>query len=294
MDTYFKFSLHSLRNYLYSIGDSYGYDDRGNTWYGSDLEEMRRKGLIILEFPMKHILFGYGILGYIRECPDGTWLAHHCSTEIEILGFVDEFYAVLYLHQLDNFQDSDDEIGGIPKLPWEQFSSMYQEENELKKLSISPIAICSFYRKRAKKIKSAGNTKIFLDMQNEQRKYLSNLIVLRDNEELLVVSMVDGKKWLVLSNYGMYYSVDSAYKLIDYYDVLSCSADGSRILVKGYSAYSEKSWDVEITKVDGEKNTVNIADVWDAIGIITNLINWLSLYIRAPVEIANSSLKRNF
>jgi hypothetical protein len=284
--------LHSLKNYLYSIGDSCGYDDRGNTWCGSDLEEMRKKGLITLEFPMKHILFGYGVLGYIRECPDGTWLAHHCSTEVEILGFVDEFYAVLYLHQLDDFQDTSDEIGDILKLPWDKRSSTHEEENESMKSGINSTTICFIYKRRANKVETTGNTRIFLDMPNSQRKYLLDSIVLRDNEDILIASAID-EKWLALSNYGVYYSTYDAYELIDYCDILSCSVDGSKILAKGYSAYSEKSWNLEIIKVDGKKIAVNIADTWGVIGIIMNLINWLSLYTRTPMEIANLSPKHN-
>jgi hypothetical protein len=283
MDTYFKFNSQSLKNYLYSIGAFYGYDKQGKTFYASDLEQMRQKGLITQEFPIKNILSWNGILGYIRECPDSTWLAHHCSTEIEIFGFANELYAVLYLYQLDDFQDPQDEMGDFIHFPWEKYDNIHENGIEPTKSIIDPIIICSVYKNQIRKIKSIGNTKIFSNLQDNQKAYLSDLILIEDNEQLLIISIINDKEWLVLSDRGVYYSVENVCNSIKYCDILDCSLDRSKILIAGHSAYSEVSWIVIITSINGEEKSLKIFDNLHIVGIITSLIRWLSLHAKASI-----------
>ncbi len=122
MEKYYTFILTSLRNYTFTIGMSCGYDQQGNAWEELELTEMRKKGLIVKEYFQKHVFFQNTLLGYIRECLDDTWLAHSPYNEptrdIEIFGFLNEFYAVRYLHQVVKTLYPD-EIGDFPCLPWE-------------------------------------------------------------------------------------------------------------------------------------------------------------------------------
>lgn len=126
MEKYYTFTPASLRNYRFTIGMPCGYDQQGNTWEELELAEMRKKGLIVKEYFQKVVFFENTLLGYIQECLDGTWLAHSSYNEgtrdIEIFGFLNEFYAVRYLHQVVK-KLYPNEIGDFPCLPWESDKS---------------------------------------------------------------------------------------------------------------------------------------------------------------------------
>lgn len=122
MEKLCNFDLESLKNYQFIIGMPCGYDQQGNAWEELGLTKMRKKGLIVKEYSQKNVFFENTLLGYIQECLDGTWLAHSAYnepiTDIEIFGFINEFYAVRYLHQFIK-QVYPNEIGDFPLLPWE-------------------------------------------------------------------------------------------------------------------------------------------------------------------------------
>lgn len=103
-----------------------GYDRQGIAWRGKELAERRMKGLIVKECPCKHVFLKNlgSLLGYIQECFDGTWLAHSVyyppnMDGMAVAGFINEFYAVRYLHQIA-FATYPQEVGYPPCLPWQQ------------------------------------------------------------------------------------------------------------------------------------------------------------------------------
>jgi hypothetical protein len=104
MINFHNFDNPSLANYLFSTSTVCGYDKQGNPWYEEELIEIRLQGLIVQEFIAKSVFFENALLGYIQECPDRTWLSHSAYNEpirdIEVFGFINEFYAVVYLHQM--------------------------------------------------------------------------------------------------------------------------------------------------------------------------------------------------
>ncbi|MDZ8134051.1 MAG: hypothetical protein RM049_01965 [Nostoc sp. DedQUE04] len=131
-----------LSNYkFYTSGWDYpeqicGYDRQGHSWRGEELLAMREQGLIIKECPEKTVVVGdkVSLLGYIRECLDGTWLAHSCYSfghmdMVEVSGFKKEFYAVRYLHQVMDAAFPDTAYDPIPELPW-QHKKLVQEQPE--------------------------------------------------------------------------------------------------------------------------------------------------------------------
>ena len=82
-----------------------GYDKQGREWKGTKLLNLRQQDKITKEFVENSVfLHGGVLLGYIRECPDSTWLAHSCYLEsmdyVELYGFKNKFYAVRYLHEI--------------------------------------------------------------------------------------------------------------------------------------------------------------------------------------------------
>jgi hypothetical protein len=94
---------------------------------------MREQGLIIKEYPEKTVVVGEkgSLLGYIRECFDGTWLAHSSyffgyMDIVEVSGFKNEFYAVRYLHQVMVAAFPDTAYAPVPDLPW-QSEKLVQE-----------------------------------------------------------------------------------------------------------------------------------------------------------------------
>lgn len=87
---------------------SSGYDEHGQEWRGINLSNLRKQGKIIKQFHQKTV-FLHGknetLLGDIRECPDGSWMAHSCYFDgameyIEVYGFSEEFHAISYLHEI--------------------------------------------------------------------------------------------------------------------------------------------------------------------------------------------------
>ncbi len=121
---HYNFTLKSLINYTFTVSMSCGYDQQGRSWKEPELTSMRKKGLIVKEYPYKTVFFENILLGCIKECLDGTWSAHSPYNalsvgDIEISGFIDEFYAVRYLHQVIK-ANYPDEIGDFPCLAWEQ------------------------------------------------------------------------------------------------------------------------------------------------------------------------------
>ncbi|NJR19364.1 MAG: hypothetical protein HC785_29260 [Calothrix sp. CSU_2_0] len=106
---------------------SCGYDHQGNDWKEPELTSMRKRGLIVKEYPYKTILFENILLGYVHECLDDTWSAHSPYNalsvgDMEISGFINEFYAVRYLHQVIK-ANYPEEIGDLPCLPWEHLQT---------------------------------------------------------------------------------------------------------------------------------------------------------------------------
>lgn len=63
------------------------------------------------------------LIGYVQECYGGVWLAYSCyypksMDQIKTVGFVSEFYAIRYLHQIAEVAFPDI-IDNIPTLSWE-------------------------------------------------------------------------------------------------------------------------------------------------------------------------------
>lgn len=127
---YHDFNSNLLQAYFFDLSKdneiACGYDRQGLAWRGQELAEMRMKGLIVKECPCKHVFLKNlkSLLGYIQECFDGTWLAHSVyyppnMDGMEVTGFINEFYAVRYLHQVA-FAKYPQELGDPPCLPWEQ------------------------------------------------------------------------------------------------------------------------------------------------------------------------------
>ncbi|MBH8563515.1 hypothetical protein I8748_15190 [Nostoc sp. CENA67] len=120
-----NFGLVSLKDYTFTLGKelSCGYDEQGRKWEEPELTEIRKKALIVKECPRKDVFFENIVLGYIQKCLDDTWLAHSPYTspnmDMDICGFIDEFYAVRYLHQVIK-SVYPDEIRDVPRLPWKQ------------------------------------------------------------------------------------------------------------------------------------------------------------------------------
>ncbi|MBE9115243.1 hypothetical protein IQ249_04945 [Lusitaniella coriacea LEGE 07157] len=131
------FTLEVLKNYKYDlIEECYcGYDNQGNIfWEGSNLSEIKNKGLIVKECPSKYAYFEHptlnGIpLGQVQGNFDSTWFAHsivHVENKYmgEVAGFIDEFYAVRFLHQIAITQakypeKQENDFSMLPHLPWE-------------------------------------------------------------------------------------------------------------------------------------------------------------------------------
>lgn len=118
---HYSFASSSLEGYTFTLSEvmSYGYDQQENIWQGDELIEKCKKGLIIKEFSQKVVFFERILLGCIQECPDSTWLAHSPYTtpilDFNILGFLNEFYAIRYLHQIIK-ANYPAQIGDIPQL----------------------------------------------------------------------------------------------------------------------------------------------------------------------------------
>ena len=120
---YHKFQIPGLEKYSFSIDRdlSYGYDRKGVIWQEPELTEMQKKGAIVKEYPYKVILGKGGFLGCIQECLDGSWLASTVYFEpiIETLGFINQFYAVRFLHQTINvkYPQTVDDVPFLPSEP---------------------------------------------------------------------------------------------------------------------------------------------------------------------------------
>lgn len=121
---YHTFSRKYLENYTFTLHEelSCGYDREGCAYEESEFTKMQTKGLIVKECSYKSVYFERILLGYIQECFDGTWLAHSpyeflIKESREVFGFLDEFYAVRFLHQVIKAQYFE-EIGDAPDLPW--------------------------------------------------------------------------------------------------------------------------------------------------------------------------------
>ncbi|MEG4312217.1 hypothetical protein QUB36_28675 [Microcoleus sp. AT8-B1] len=121
-DEYHTFQIPGLEKYSFHINRdlSYGYDRKGVIWQEPELTEIRKKGAIVKEYPYKDILGKGGCLGCIQECLDGSWLASTVYFEpiIETLGFINQFYAVRFLHQTINVKYPQT-AGDVPYLPSE-------------------------------------------------------------------------------------------------------------------------------------------------------------------------------
>lgn len=116
---YHKLPICGSEKYSFYISRhlSYGYDRKGVIWQEPELTEMQKKGTIVKEYPYKVILGKEGLLGCIQECFDGSWLASTLYFEpiIETLGFINQFYAVRFLHQTINVKYPQ-EFGDVPSL----------------------------------------------------------------------------------------------------------------------------------------------------------------------------------
>ncbi|WP_377479963.1 MAG: hypothetical protein P2A85_11505 [Microcoleus anatoxicus] len=115
----------SLENYTFTLSQKLdcGYDRQGLVWQGLEVEEMRKKGLIITADSRQGVFFENMLLGYLQECLDGTWLAQSCYNAFDlgdtaVFGFVNKFYAVRYLHQVVKAKYPN-EIGDFLYVPWE-------------------------------------------------------------------------------------------------------------------------------------------------------------------------------
>ncbi|MEG4169609.1 MULTISPECIES: hypothetical protein [unclassified Microcoleus] len=119
---YHKLPIQNLEKYRFYIGRdlSYGYDRKGVIWQEPELTEMRKKGAIFKEYPYKVIVSEKALLGAIQECLDGSWLASTSYFEppLEILGFINQFYAVRFMHQVIKVQYPQ-AVGDVPSLPSE-------------------------------------------------------------------------------------------------------------------------------------------------------------------------------
>ena len=125
IDEHYSFSLESLKKYTFTKSDEkiFGYDNNGKIIKKSDIEEAIINKKISKIFPRQYVYFADITLGYIQECPDGTWLAHssyHIDSPldgVEVFGFVNEFYAVRYLHSVLEAVFTED-VEVPPKLDW--------------------------------------------------------------------------------------------------------------------------------------------------------------------------------
>ena len=122
----YDFSLESLKDYFFELDEEKfcGYDEQGKEWYGEELIEKSRQGLIVKESPSQMVFHRKrgGLLGYIHETFDGSWWAYSPyypprMSWIDVFGFRNEFYAVRYLHQVSNsqFPDNPQEIPCLPE-----------------------------------------------------------------------------------------------------------------------------------------------------------------------------------
>ena len=117
---YHEFQIPGLEKYNFSIDRnlSYGYDRKGVIWQEPELTEMHKKGAIVKEYPYKVVNFlKSAFLGCIQECFDGYWLACTAYFEpiMEILGFISQFYAVRFLHQIIKVKYPQ-AVGDVPSL----------------------------------------------------------------------------------------------------------------------------------------------------------------------------------
>jgi hypothetical protein len=111
--TFLKFQDTRLSSYNFSLSHPedteryFGVDNQLNIWRGSKLADLNREGKISKTLPEKDIIIREtgALLGYVRECPDSTFLAHSCYFSgafdwVEVNGFREEFYAIIYLHEI--------------------------------------------------------------------------------------------------------------------------------------------------------------------------------------------------
>jgi len=121
-DEYHKFQIPGLEKYSFKFYRewSYGYDRKGVIWQEPELTEMRKKGSLVKEYPYKNISCEGVRLGCIQECFDGYWLACTAYFEpiMEMLGFINQFYAVRFLHQVIKVKYPQG-VCDVPSLPAE-------------------------------------------------------------------------------------------------------------------------------------------------------------------------------
>jgi hypothetical protein len=133
----------------------------------------------------------------------------------------------------------------------------------------------SMYR-RKRNNRDNLNTKLFSEIDKEFRTYLLNSILLREDEELLVVSLTDQSQWLVLTNYGIHYCQNNSCDRIDYFDISKCSIGIEKMWKAGdYKAFIENT-NLEITSNNGCEILLDIADTQLVNQTISDLINWAS------------------
>lgn len=131
IDRHHNFSFKFLDRYKFTLSEInvYVYDSQGKIWREPEIFEKIEKRDIVRIMPQKWVSFSKsrGILGYIQECPDGTWLAHSSYyineksllDGTEIFGFSDEFFAIRYLHQIMGAAFLDFGYESVPPLPQE-------------------------------------------------------------------------------------------------------------------------------------------------------------------------------
>ena len=122
----YSFTDEPFVNYRFDVREelSYGYDKQGHLWRGKEFTKLWQQGLIIKECLYQDVFLDNALIGYMQQEKDGTWLAHSLfypkeMSDMGVSGFVNEFYAALYLHQiaLSQYPESVEEI---PCLPWER------------------------------------------------------------------------------------------------------------------------------------------------------------------------------
>jgi hypothetical protein len=138
----------------------------------------------------------------------------------------------------------------------------------------SEILQSMFRRKR--KHQGNLNTKLFLELTENDQKWFSDLLTIKGlvatNETLLIVSEICRTKWMALSNIGVYY-LDEDLKKFDYTDISECFANQNKIGEKGFVDFIDNQ-DIEIITKDGKKILLVAADTGHVNQTLADLISW--------------------
>ncbi len=135
--------------------------------------------------------------------------------------------------------------------------------------------ICSIYKIKRKNRENL-NTKLFSEIDKEFKTYLLNSILLRADEELLVISPIARTQWIALGNYGIHYCQNNYYDRLDYCDISKCSIGIEKMWKLGnFKAFIENK-NLEITSNNGCEILLTVADTEMVNQTLSDLIGWAS------------------